>query len=259
MPRALLIDDEPSAREDLRGMLAAHRAVTVIGEAGLIPAARTLLARDDYDLVFLDVQLRGGSGFDLVPSVRPAAAIVFVTGYERYAVRAFEVNALDYLVKPVATDRLAATLRKLSGATAQPTVPDSVSSSPPSALSSQLTPPATPPPLRSDDRVFLKNDHTAKFVPVTEVSAIISRENYTDALLADGARFFMRRTMKSWEEFLPAELFVRVHRTTLVNLRQIERITEPDSETPHLHLHGVASPVACSHRLSPELRRRLGK
>lgn len=256
MPRALLIDDEPSAREDLRGMLAAHQDVTVIGEAGLIPAARTLLARDDYDLVFLDVQLRGGSGFDLVPSVRADAAIVFVTGYERYAVRAFDVNALDYLVKPVATERLAATLRKLSPVSASASEPTYSPTAALSILSSQLS---TPSPLRSDDRVFLKNDHTAKFVPVTEVSAIISRENYTDALLADGTRFFLRRTMKSWEESLPAELFVRVHRTTLVNLRHIERITEPDSETPQLHVRGVPTPVACSHRLSPELRRRLVK
>lgn len=256
MPRALLIDDEPAARNDLRDMLAAHPDLTIVGETGLLPAAHALLARDDYDLVFLDVQLRGGSGFDLVPHVRPGAAIVFVTGFERYAVRAFEVNALDYLVKPVATDRLAATLRKLSPVAASASEPSSVSPSQPSALSSPLS---APFPLRPDDRVFLKNDHTAQFVPVTEVSAIMSRENYTDALLADGTRFFMRRTLKAWEESLPTELFVRVHRTTLVNLRHIERISEPDGETPQLHVRGVATPVACSHRLSPELRRRLGK
>lgn len=247
MRRALLIDDEPSARDDLRDMLGAHGGVAVVGDAGLLTEARTQLARDDYDLVFLDVQLRGGTGFDLVPLVRPGVSIVFVTGFERYAVRAFEVNALDYLVKPVATERLATTLRKLAA-------PDS----PPVASSAQPFTPAAAT-LRSDDRVYLKNDHTAQFVPVTEVSAIISRENYTDALLADGTRFFMRRTLKAWEETLPADLFVRVHRTTLVNLRHIERVSEPDSETPQLHVRGVAAPVACSHRLSPELRRRLGK
>src|SRR3954465_3716715 len=114
MMHALLIDDEPSARDDLRDMLAAHAGVRVVGEAGLMAAAREQLARSDYSLVFLDVQLRGGTGFDLVPLVREGAAIVFVTGFERFAVRAFEVNALDSLVKPVATERLAATLRKFS-------------------------------------------------------------------------------------------------------------------------------------------------
>jgi len=244
MLRALLIDDEPAARDDLREMLAAHADVSIVGEAGLLPAARALLARDDYTLVFLDVQLRGGTGFDLAPHVREGAAIVFVTGFERFAVRAFEVNALDYLVKPVTAERLATTLRRLSAVAA-------------SARPSEEVP--APGAFAPDDRVFLKNERGARLVPVTDLSAIISRENYTDALLADGARFFMRRTLKAWEESLPADLFLRVHRTTLVNLRHIERISEPDGETPQLHLRGVTDPVACSHRLSPELRRRLGK
>lgn len=247
--RALLIDDEPAARDDLRDMLAAHAGVSIVGEAGLLSEARAQLARDDYTLVFLDVQLRGGTGFDLVPLVRPGAAIVFVTGFERYAVRAFEVNALDYLVKPVAAERLATTLRKISLAT--PSGSGSASPLP------TTTSPSTP--LRPDDRVFLKSDQSARFVPLVEISAVISNQNYTDALLADGSRFFIRRTLKSWEEALPAELFLRVHRTTLVNLRHIERITDPESETPQLHLRGIAAPVACSHRLSPELRRRLVK
>jgi len=247
MLRALLIDDEPAARDDLRDMLAAHAGVSIVGEAGLLSEARTQLARDDYTLVFLDVQLRGGTGFDLVPLVRAGASIVFVTGFERYAVRAFDVNALDYLVKPVATDRLATTLRKI----ALVTTSGSGSASPPSTATSPST------PLRTDDRIFLKNDQIARLVPLAEISAIISNQNYTDAVLADGARFFIRRTLKSWEETVPAELFLRVHRTTLVNLRHIEQIADPDGETPQLHLRGVTAPVTCSHRLSPELRRRL--
>ncbi len=256
MLKAVLIDDEPAARDDLRDMLAAHTSVTIVGEAGLLSEARTQLARDDYTLVFLDVQLRGGTGFDLVPLVRAGASIVFVTGFERYAVRAFEVNALDYLVKPVAADRLATTLRKLSTPVAT-----SASEWSPEAAATPVAPTsnAAPTPLRTDDRVFLKNDHTARFVPLVEISAVISNQNYTDALLADGSRFFIRRTLKSWEETLPAELFLRVHRTTLVNLRHIEQIADPDGETPQLHLRGIAAPVACSHRLSPELRRRLGR
>jgi two-component system, LytTR family, response regulator len=244
MLRALLIDDEPSARDDLRDMLAAHAAVKVVGEAGLIPAARVLLGRDDYDLVFLDVQLRGGTGFDLVPHLRQSAAVVFVTGSERFAVRAFEVNALDYLVKPVAAERLAATLLRHLDVSTRPTA-GSV--------------PASAAPLRADDRVFLKNDRGAQFVAVAEVSAIVAHENYTDVLLANGTHFLIRRTMKVWEEMLPPELFVRVHRTTLVNLRHIEAIADPDGDTPQLRLRGVTTSIACSHRLSPELRRRVGK
>src|SRR3954470_21637720 len=142
MLRALLIDDEPAARDDLRQMLAAHAEVSVAGEAGLMPAARTPLARQDYDLVFLDVQLRGGTGFDLAPHVREGAAIVFVTGFERFAVRAFEVNALDYIVKPVTAERLGTTLRRLASIVAN-------------AIANQ-PPPEAPAPgaFTADDRVF---------------------------------------------------------------------------------------------------------
>src|SRR5687768_13743068 len=98
MPRALIIDDEPLACLDLRVRLMAHPEIVVTGEAGTLAEGRTALARDTYDVVFLDVQLRGGTGFDLVPYVRPNARIVFVTGYDRFALRAFEVNALDYLL-----------------------------------------------------------------------------------------------------------------------------------------------------------------
>ena len=97
--KALIIDDEPAARDDLRRLLAAHAEITVAGEAGRFAAAEELLRTADYDLVFLDVELRGGTGFDLLPHVRPEAWIIFVTAHSHYAVRAFEVNALDFLMK----------------------------------------------------------------------------------------------------------------------------------------------------------------
>src|SRR4051812_48452693 len=101
MPNALIIDDEPPARTVLRALLAAHAGTTIIGEAGTMRAARELLEEADYSLVFLDIQLRGGSGFDLVPLVRAGAAVIFVTAHDEHALRAFEVNAIDYLLKPV--------------------------------------------------------------------------------------------------------------------------------------------------------------
>src|SRR5688572_22135523 len=111
--RALLIDDEPPARIVLRTLLAPH-PVEIVGEAGTLRAARELLARHDYTLVFLDIQLRGGTGFDLVPAVRPGAEIVFVTAHDEHALRAFEVNALDYLLKPIKPERLAASITRLT-------------------------------------------------------------------------------------------------------------------------------------------------
>lgn len=239
MLKALIIDDEISARTDLRLLLEAHASLVIAGEAALLAEARALLARDDYDLVFLDIQLLGGTGFDLVPDVRPGARIIFVTAHDQFALRAFEVNALDYLMKPVMPARLAAALQRLA-------LPAAVDPAPAGAFA-------------AGDRVFLKNDRSARFVSLADLAAIIADDNYTDVFVADGSHFFMRRSLKSWETSLPADQFVRVHRQALVNLRHIERIEDPDSDTPVLRLRGVKQAVTCSHRLSPELRRRLEK
>lgn len=111
--------------------------------------------------------------------------------------------------------------------------------------------------LAADDRVFLKNDRGARFVPLTDLATIVASDNYTDVFVADGSHFLVRRTLKVWEAALPPELFVRVHRQALVNLAQIERIADLDGDAPALTLRGTRQPVACSHRFSPELRRRL--
>jgi two-component system LytT family response regulator len=235
MIRALLIDDEPPACEILRTLLTEHGGVTVVAEAGTLAAARTRLAAGDYDLVFLDIQLRGGTGFDLVPAVRPGARIIFVTAFDAHAIRAFEVNALDYLLKPVSPARLAAALQRFAPA--------------PTAGSAT--------PFADGDRVYLKGERSARFVPLAELSALVASDNYTEVHVADGARFLVRRSLKAWEAILPAATFLRVHRQILVNLAQVERIDAPDSDTPALHLRGFRQPVVCSHRLSPELRRRL--
>ncbi len=247
MPRALLIDDEYLAREELRRLLGAHPEITIVGEADHPSTARELLAQPGYDLVFLDIDLGGGNGFDLVPHVSPAARIAFVTAHNEYAVRAFEINALDYLLKPVAPARLAATVARLM----PPAAPAA-----PEAGDTSERPLGT---LAAGDRVFLKNDRGARFVPLADLAAIVSSDNYTDVYVADGSHFFVRRSLKAWESALPADIFVRVHRQALVNLAQLDRIDTPDGETPTLHLRGMKQSVACSHRLAPDLRRRLTK
>lgn len=234
MLRIILIDDEPPARDFLREALAEHHGVAVVGEAGTINEARAQLARTDYQLVILDIQLRGGTGFDLVPLVRAGARIVFATSYDRYALRAFEANALDYLLKPIDPARLAEALAR---------VPSSA-------------PPA--PALRVDDLVHVKTGAgTTRFVPLAAIAVITTCDNYTELTLADGARHFVRRTLKSWEESMPASSFVRVHRLALVNLAHLRRVDRLTDETTLLTMAGVAEPVRASFRYAPELRARL--
>lgn len=250
MKRLLLIDDEPNARDALRTLLAPYRDIEIVGEAGTLIDARLQLARSGYDLVLLDIQLRGGSGFDLVPLVRSGARIVFVTAHDEHAVRAFTVNALDYLLKPVEPERLAAALARLDSAAAN--------NSQPSALSSQLS---TPPPLALDDRVHLKlGSGTERFVRVGEIRCIQSEENYTAVHIgAPAERLLVRRTLQSWEDQLPSAHFVRVHRQTLVNAAHVHGVARVTVDVSHVTVQGIDQPVVASQRYLAELRQRLAR
>jgi len=239
MHLALIIDDEPPARTVLRALLAAHPAVTIVGEAGTMNAARELLARPDYSLVFLDIQLRGGSGFELVPLVRAGAAIVFVTAHDEHALRAFAINAVDYLLKPVKPERLATSLGRL-GTT-------------PAAESGGL--PANR--LRIDDTLYVRTDDGARFLPLAAVCALQSCENYCEVNLVNGEKLLVRHTLKAWEDALPAPPFARVHRQALINLSHLMRIEDDGQDAPLLHLTGLRAPLRSSRREWTALREML--
>jgi two-component system, LytTR family, response regulator len=237
MPRVILIDDERTARADLRARLAAHPEVTIVGEAALLDEATALLRGGGYDLVFLDIQLLGGNGFDLVPDVSPDARIIFVTAYDQFALRAFEVNALDYLRKPVRVARLAEALRRGS------VVPAAA---------------VPPPPLRVDDIVQVKTGPgAARFLRLADVVLITSQDNYTELALANGQRLLVRLTLAAWEARLPGTHFMRVHRQAIVSLSRIEGFAHADEEIVLLHLAGIREPVRGRRRYWPELRTRL--
>ncbi|MSU48934.1 MAG: response regulator transcription factor [Opitutus sp.] len=192
----------------------------------------------------MDIQLIGGNAFDLVPDVRPGARIVFVTAFDAHALRAFEINALDYLLKPVAPTRLAEALRRLAAAPAA------------AAESAAEIPPG--PALRLDDTVYLRSGLKARFARVAEISLISARDNYSEVQLADGAKVFLRKSLKAWEDTLPATHFMRVHRTQIVNLARVVRYQRDGDEHTLLYLAGAAAPVAASRDRWSELRERLG-
>lgn len=237
--RILIVDDEPIARRSLLRLLAGQPDVTVVGEAGTLAAARDRLAVADYDLVLLDVQLRGGSGFDLVPHVAPGVRIVFVTAHDRYAFRAFEVNALDYLLKPVEPARLAEALRRAE----------------PAATSADVAPPASAMPLRIGDIVQIKTGPgQSRFAGVADIVLITSDDNYSELLLAGGERLFERQTLAAWEARLPPTHFLRVHRRHIVNLRFVEGCTHDGDETTLLRLAHVSEPVRARRHHWPAIQ-----
>lgn len=232
--RTLVIDDEAPARDDLRRALAAHPEVAIVGETGRVADARAILAKDNYDLVFLDIQLRGGSGFDLVPHVRPGARIIFVTAHDEYALRAFAVNALDYLLKPVDPARLAEALGRA------PSVEPNTFS------------------LRADDVVQVKTGPgAARFVRVADIVLVESQDNYSEIRLTAGEHLLVRQTLAVWEERLPTALFLRVHRRTIINVERVEGFSAADERTTLLRLAGLREPVRAKRQHMPDLQARM--
>ena len=216
MIRALIVDDEPLARERLRTLLAREPDVTLVGEAGDGAAAVRAILEHRPDLVFLDVQMPEIDGFDVLEAVAdaPAPAVIFATAFDRHALRAFEVHAIDYLLKPFDRARFAAALDRARvelarGEAAAPRLLAMLK-----GLSAHR-PGARRLVVRDGGRVF--------FLPVDEVDWIEAAGNYV-RLHAGAVQHLVRETMKSLAERLDPAVFARVHRSAIVNVDRIREM-----------------------------------
>lgn len=232
--RLLLVDDEAAARAEMRRLLTAHPECLVAGEAKSVAEARLALAAAAPDAIMLDIQMPAASGFELLPAVPPGVRIIFVTASDRFAVRAFEVNALDYLLKPVDPSRLAAALGRLR---AQP---------------------APVRPLELDDSAFVTLENGHLFLRVRDIVAIRADGDYTRVHLADGRSHFVRQLLGRWEERLPSPHFLRVHRSALIHLRFVRRLEHRLLGGSEVWLEHLAEPVPAGRRQIAELKAALG-
>ena len=234
----LIIDDERLARKDLISLLRVHDNITVVGEADDVPSAVKAIEKLNPDVIFLDIQMPGDSGFDLLEKTDVEAHIIFVTAYDEYAIRAFEVNALDYLLKPVNPDRLAKALEKLE-------------------LHEQETP-AKIRRLNYNDRLFLMLGKHFKFLTVKTILTISAAGDYSEVLMSDGHKGLTLKSMKEWETRLPAQHFIRIHRSTIINMEYIDRVEEWFNFSFKVYLKGVEEPYLISRRYATKLKDRLG-
>jgi two-component system LytT family response regulator len=245
---AVLVDDEPLARGELHRLLAAHPEVAVVAEADTVAGAAERVRLTGADLVFLDVQLADGeSGLDLVPRLEPGVQVVFVTAYDRYAVRAFEAHALDYLLKPVAPERLARALARL----------DPPAGAPATAVRDAPLGPADAP-LGVGDRLFLRIDERMAFLGVAHIRAVLADRDAAELLLVDGRRASVRKPLAEWAARLPGSHFLQIHRSTIVNLDHVDRVDEWSHGSYQVWLRGLPEPLVMSRRFAARLRDRLG-
>jgi two-component system LytT family response regulator len=208
--KALIIDDERPARSELRRLLAAHTDIEIVGEAvncaDALDKIQTLLP----DLIFLDIQMPGGTGFDLLEKLgEKVPRIIFTTAYDEFALRAFEVNALDYLLKPIQESRLAEALDRVRRTDA---APEREAESDSNEL-----------PLLESDRVFLRENDRCWFVSVKDIRLLESEGNYT-RLHVGKERPLLYRSLLALEKRLPGAIFFRANRAQMLNLNWIESI-----------------------------------
>jgi two-component system LytT family response regulator len=235
--KAVIVDDERLARQKLRAMLAAHPEIQIIGEADGVAAAASLIAETRPELVFLDIQMPGESGFDLLAGLPQSLKIIFVTAYDEYALRAFEVNALDYLLKPVNPERLSNAISRLSGDAPSP---DDVS---------RL--------LEYDDFLFLPFGSGSRFLKVSEIKCVCAAGSYSEVITGDDQKALVLKPLGEWEIRLPAKHFARIHRGTLINVAYVERTDKWFNYSYLVYLRGIKEPFTMSRRYAAKLKEKL--
>ena len=240
--KALLIDDERLARNELRRLLAAFPEIQIAGEAGNAKQAREQLAALKPDLLFLDVQMPGETGMELLESLEPPVPhVIFTTAYDEFAVKAFELNALDYLLKPVDPARLAAAIARLH---------EKASAGAPGSAQAVAR-----DRLAAEDKVFVREGDRCWFVEVKTIRLLESEGNYTRVHFAD-AQPQLFRSLNAMEERLDPKYFFRANRRQIINLAWIDKIEPWFSGGLLVHLKGGAK-VELSRRQAQEFREKM--
>lgn len=206
--RTLIIDDERLARKELRELLKEERGVEVVGEASNADEASRMIEEEDPDLLFLDIQMPGKNGFQMLQELSRAPRVIFVTAYDEYALKAFEVNALDYLLKPVEQERLHAAVERVRR-DEEGTVHEG------SPGSKEL--------LGPEDRIFIKDGEKCWFIPLKKVRVFESDGNYIRVRF-DDERPLILRSLNDLEKRLDERHFFRTGRKRIVNLSHVESI-----------------------------------
>ena len=202
--KAVIIDDERLAREEVKRALKKYPEFIVIGEANNVDAAIKLIADEDPDLLFLDIHMPEKSGFDLLEELTTVPEVVFTTAFDQYAVKAFELNALDYLVKPLREERFAKTIEKVKQELAEK-----------AKVSQDVLP--------MHKKIFIKDGESCYFIPISDIYYIESMDNYA-RLYFGGKKAMIKRSLNLLEKKLDTTVFFRANRSQIINTHFIKEI-----------------------------------
>ena len=232
--KAIVVDDERLVRKNLIDLLKNYSEIEVIAEADSCKDGIILVKKYRPDILFLDIQLAGETGFDLLEKVETNFHLVFVTAYDEYAIRAFDMNACDYLLKPVNPERLKITIDRILRQTESKTSVKKYNYS---------------------DCIYVKlNNSTSRFIRLNEIVSISSAGNYTEVVTSGKNKFLILKTLKQWEQELPDKFFLRIHHSSIINIESIEKIDKSLSAHYKVHLKNLNNPLVISRRYFKKIK-----
>jgi two-component system LytT family response regulator len=234
--RAVIVDDEELARQVIRELLALHPEIAIVGECANGFEAVKIVTETKPDLIFLDIQMPKLDGFEVLELIGTGCAIVFVTAYDSYAIRAFEVHAVDYLLKPFGTERFEAALERAK---------ERLDSKAPSAAVPATELAATArPPAQHLERIPVRDGAQVFIIPVSKLDFAEAQDDYV-ALSTEGKKHLKQQPISSLEAALDPSRFLRIHRSYIVNLERVVKV-EPYGKDSHVAVlrNGVQLPVS---------------
>ncbi|MCW8810421.1 MAG: response regulator [Ignavibacteriaceae bacterium] len=235
--KSIIVDDEELAREDLKALLKDFGEIEIVGEAETAEDAKTLIKKVDPDLIFLDIQMPGKSGFEMLEDIQTNARIIFVTAYDEFAIRAFEVNAKDYLLKPVNKERLSRAIERLK---TEQEIENNIQSK-----------------LLFTDSIFLSVNNHYRFIKISSIIKIISAGNYSEIYTSSKIKGLVLKTLKEWETRLPSNYFIRIHRNAMINLEFVDHVEGWFNYSYKVFLKEIDDPLVMSRRYAARLKDRM--
>lgn len=228
---ALIIDDEPLARILIREYLQDHPSINVVQECNDGFEGLKAITQHQPDLIFLDIQMPKITGFEMLELIEKPPAVIFTTAHDEYAIKAFDSHAIDYLLKPFSKERFDTAIQKL--------INNSQRSIPASALEGPIMP-------QQNERIVVKHSGKILIIPVAEVEYLEAADDYVK-VYSKGSSWLKNKTMGYFEKALNPSMFVRTHRSYIINVQQINRI-DPYEKDSHLVLlkSGAKVPVSKS-------------
>ena len=233
---ALIIDDERLARNALKKKLEAFPEIEIVGEASNVINAVAAIEEHNPDLLFLDIQLYNETGFDILDKIKYDGKIIFVTAHDEFAIRAFEINAVDYILKPISHERLKNAIDRLNSADKKREYKTDK--------------------FNYEDRILIMCGERMKFIKLENLSHITASGDFSGINTSDGNEYLSSKSMNEWEERLPEKYFLRIHRSTIINIEFIEKAEKWFNYSSLIKLKGVQDSFKVSRSYFKKIKER---